>query len=57
MCRELEKACREVDCPLTLQLQAGFDHSYYFISTFMRDHLTYYASALGGVGAAAWGPL
>ncbi|MCO6440813.1 MAG: hypothetical protein J5I81_06930 [Nitrococcus mobilis] len=57
MCRELEKACRELDYPLTLRLQAGFDHSYYFISTFMRDHLAYHASALGGVGAASWGPL
>ncbi|EAR22020.1 S-formylglutathione hydrolase [Nitrococcus mobilis] len=51
---ELEKACREVDYPLTLRFQAGFDHSYYFISTFMRDHLAYHASALGVVGARPW---
>lgn len=44
---ELEKVCREIGYPLTLRFQADYDHSYYFISTFMRDHLAHHASALG----------
>lgn len=50
---ELEKACHEIDYPLTLRFQTGYDHSYYFISTFMRDHLAHHASALGA-GATPW---
>ncbi|MDN5870982.1 MAG: S-formylglutathione hydrolase [Nitrococcus sp.] len=50
---ELERACRESGYPLTLRLQAGYDHSYYFIDTFMRDHVAHHASALGA-GAASW---
>lgn len=50
---ELEKACREVGYPLTLRFQAGYDHSYYFIATFMRDHLAHHARALG-TGSATW---
>ncbi|MDN5848022.1 MAG: S-formylglutathione hydrolase [Nitrococcus sp.] len=50
---ELERTCREVGYPLTLRLQAGYDHSYYFVDTFMRDHVAYHASALGA-GAASW---
>jgi len=39
----LEAACAEAGIPLTLTLrrQAGYDHSYYFISTFMADHARY----------------
>ena len=35
----LEKSCREADQKLTLRFHSGYDHSYYFISTFMREHL------------------
>ena len=42
----LEAACREADIPLTLRLQQGYDHSYYFISTFMEDHLRWHAARL-----------
>ena len=35
----LERACAEAGIALTLRLQPGYDHSYYFISTFMADHL------------------
>ena len=32
--------------PLTLRMQAGYDHSYYFISTFMADHLQHHRDQL-----------
>ena len=38
----LEAACRNAGIPLTLRLQEGYDHSYYFISTFMEDHLRWH---------------
>jgi S-formylglutathione hydrolase len=38
----LESACREAGIPLTLRIQPGYDHSYYFISTFMEDHLRWH---------------
>jgi S-formylglutathione hydrolase len=38
----LEAACREAGIPLTLRMQPGYDHSYYFISTFMEDHLRWH---------------
>ena len=43
----LEKACTEAGIDLTLRMQPGYDHSYYFISTFMDDHLTWHAKRLG----------
>ncbi|MEL6518375.1 MAG: S-formylglutathione hydrolase [Pseudomonadota bacterium] len=33
--------------PATLRMQAGYDHSYFFVSTFMRDHIRFHAEALG----------
>jgi len=41
-----EAACDEVGYPLTLRRHAGYDHGYYFISTFMADHLRHHAHAL-----------
>ncbi|WP_296766201.1 S-formylglutathione hydrolase [Sediminimonas sp.] len=32
--------------PATLRLQPGYDHSYFFVSTFMEDHITFHAEAL-----------
>jgi S-formylglutathione hydrolase len=43
----LEQACRDAGIPLTLRMQRGYDHSYYFISTFMEDHLRWHAERLG----------
>jgi S-formylglutathione hydrolase len=43
----LEAACRAVGQPLELQRRAGYDHSYYFIATFMDEHLAHHARALG----------
>ncbi|MCR5880395.1 S-formylglutathione hydrolase [Phenylobacterium sp. J367] len=42
----LEQACRDAGIPLTLRMQPGYDHSYYFISTFMADHLAWHAERL-----------
>jgi S-formylglutathione hydrolase len=42
----LEKACADAAIPLTLRRQAGYDHSYFFISTFMPDHLRWHAERL-----------
>ncbi len=41
-----EAACTRVGQPLTLRRQARYDHSYYFISTFIADHLRHHADAL-----------
>ncbi len=43
----LEKACADAGIDLTLRLQPGYDHSYYFISTFMADHLRWHTVRLG----------
>ena len=42
----LEAACKAAGQPLTLRMQEGYDHSYYFISTFMADHLAFHAARL-----------
>jgi len=43
----LEQACAAAKLPLTLRRQPGYDHSYYFIATFMADHLRWHAERLG----------
>ena len=42
----LETACQNANINLTLRMQAGYDHSYFFISTFMDDHLRWHAARL-----------
>lgn len=42
----LVEACADAHIDLTLRLQPGYDHSYYFISTFMVDHLHWHAARL-----------
>jgi S-formylglutathione hydrolase len=42
----LRAACEAAGIPLELRLQAGYDHSYYFISTFMADHIAWHAARL-----------
>ena len=44
----LQAACEKATIPLTLRRQPGYDHSYYFISTFMPDHLRWHAERLKG---------
>ncbi len=43
----LEEACAKAGQPLTLRRQDGYDHSYFFISTFIEDHLRWHAKHLG----------
>jgi S-formylglutathione hydrolase len=42
----LEAACAAAGIPLTLRMQPGYDHSYYFIATFMADQLRWHAARL-----------
>jgi S-formylglutathione hydrolase len=42
----LEAACARAGQPLTLRMRPGYDHSYYFISTYMADHLRWHAERL-----------
>jgi S-formylglutathione hydrolase len=44
----LRAACDAAGIDLTLNVREGYDHSYYFISTFMADHLRWHAARLGG---------
>ncbi|QDF99007.1 S-formylglutathione hydrolase [Azoarcus sp. DD4] len=44
---QLRTACTLAGQPLTLRLQPGYDHSYYFIASFIDDHLRHHAAALG----------
>ena len=43
-----ETACVAAKQPLTLRHHAGYDHGYYFIATFMADHLRHHAQQLVG---------
>lgn len=42
----LEKACQAASHPLRLRMQPGYDHSYYFIASFIADHFAHHAAAL-----------
>ena len=44
----LEAACTAAGHPLKLRLQPGFDHSYYFIASFIGEHIAHHAQALRG---------
>ena len=43
----LERACAKAGVPLRLRMHEGYDHSYFFISTFIEDHLRWHAQRLG----------
>ena len=42
----LRDACTQAGIDLTLNLREGYDHSYYFVTTFMADHLAWHAARL-----------
>lgn len=42
-----ETVCHEAGQPLTLRRHPGYDHGYYFITSFIEDHLRHHAAALG----------
>ncbi|PKH72609.1 S-formylglutathione hydrolase [Stenotrophomonas sp. Betaine-02u-21] len=44
--QRLQAACEAADHPLQLRLQPGYDHSYYFIASFIGDHIAHHAKAL-----------
>ena len=39
-------ACKKAGIPATIRMQPGYDHSYYFISSFMADHVAWHAERL-----------
>jgi len=43
----LAQACAQAGIPATIRMQPGYDHSYYFISTFLEDHVAWHAHRLG----------
>ncbi len=42
----LERACRDAGYPMTIRMQDGYDHSYFFIASFIGDHLAFHAGCL-----------
>lgn len=44
----LQSACKDAGVSLKLRMQPGYDHSYYFIATFIEDHLRHHSAALNG---------
>ncbi|XP_010523690.1 PREDICTED: S-formylglutathione hydrolase [Tarenaya hassleriana] len=46
MPHKFEEACRKVKVPLLLRYHPGYDHSYYFMATFIDDHISHHAQAL-----------
>ncbi len=47
----LEAAARDAGYPVTLRHQAGYDHSYYFIASFIGEHIAFHARHLAGEGS------
>ena len=46
MPERLASACARADIPLELRVQSGYDHSYYFIASFIEDHLRWHNARL-----------
>nr|WP_170827739.1 MULTISPECIES: S-formylglutathione hydrolase [Pseudomonas] len=44
----LQAAAQAAEHPLTLRMQPGYDHSYYFIASFIDDHLRHHSAVLNG---------
>jgi S-formylglutathione hydrolase len=51
----LEAACKAAGVALTLRMQEGYDHSYFFIATFIEDHLRWHAERLRAPAEATAG--
>jgi S-formylglutathione hydrolase len=45
---QFERSVKSVGYPATIRRQPGYDHSYFFISTFIEDHLAFHAKILRG---------
>ncbi len=50
----LQAACEKTNYPLTLRMHEGYDHSYFFIASFIEDHLHYHDKALKGEDKQAY---
>ena len=48
-----EEACRKAAQPLQLRRHTDYDHGYYFVSSFIEDHLRFHAANLGGLRRSA----
>jgi S-formylglutathione hydrolase len=44
----LQAACADAGHPLHLRMRAGYDHSYYFVASFIDEHVAWHAAALHG---------
>ena len=42
----LLEACKRADHPLELRMQEGYDHSYFFMASFMEEHIAFHAKLL-----------
>ena len=42
----LRQACENANYPLQLRLRKGYDHGYYFVASFIEEHLRFHAKAL-----------
>ncbi len=49
---QFKAACDQIGQPLTLRLRQGYDHGYYFISTFVEDHLRFHTECLAELSEA-----
>jgi S-formylglutathione hydrolase len=43
---QLQAVADDVNYPLTLNMREGYDHSYYFIASFIEDHIRFHAGYL-----------
>lgn len=41
-----EQACKSAGMPIDMRIQPGYDHSYFFIASFVEDHIQHHAKAL-----------
>jgi S-formylglutathione hydrolase len=44
----LDEACRKADIAATIRMREGYDHSYFFVSSFIDDHIAWHAERLKG---------
>jgi len=42
----LDEACRKADIAAEIRMQQGYDHSYFFVSSFIDDHVAWHAERL-----------
>ena len=38
----LENACKDKEYPITLNMREAYDHSYYFIASFIEEHIKFH---------------